>query len=354
MTALPDSSGVIYVVWVGTPFFSPVLRPNAAGRTWRVIRMDPAPGEILGWDDIVERAGFVPDVLVVGDKSTPPFVLGVENFPCLTVLYAVDTHIHSWLPLYAQAFDLCLVSLRDHIPYFRGKQLPDDAILWSPPYASYARPVPRDPEQPVVDLLFVGTVDPEITPERYSFMRELGELFPGFVCETTPSYPQLYAQARVVLNHASYGDLNFRVFEALGVGACLLTPRIGHGQDELFHDGRELFVYDQSDLHALVAKARELLDDPERCARVAAAGLAVVDSGHRPEHRAERFQNTVARLFTDGEAAEKIHARHSNANMLRDQYLRLIYLLHAQVTPNPATSRLYLDAAKAPSAKKSL
>lgn len=70
------------ILWLGSPFFGAEL--HAVG--WQNVAMHNVGGDrVFGWEDLVRLAGFVPDVLVVGDNSRPPFVIGVENFPCLTV-----------------------------------------------------------------------------------------------------------------------------------------------------------------------------------------------------------------------------------------------------------------------------
>ena len=83
---------------------------------WRVVFRQPRDGEYFTWNNCLELSGGPPDALVAADTSRPPFVLGVERFPCLTLFYAVDTHIHSWMPLYGQACDACLdqYSARSH------------------------------------------------------------------------------------------------------------------------------------------------------------------------------------------------------------------------------------------------
>lgn len=81
--------------WIGSPFFAQALRDEG----WQVHAMDFQQVAVFGWDDLVREAGWEPDVVVVADKSRPPFVLGMESFPCLTVFYCVDSHIHSWYPL---------------------------------------------------------------------------------------------------------------------------------------------------------------------------------------------------------------------------------------------------------------
>ena len=100
--------------WIGGPSrFETKLLPE-----WNVVRAEIRPGTFLTWADCVKLCRGEPDAVLAGDSSLPPYLLGVEDFPCPTIFYAVDTHIHSWLPFYGQAFDACLVSLRDHLPLF--------------------------------------------------------------------------------------------------------------------------------------------------------------------------------------------------------------------------------------------
>lgn len=266
------------IAWIG---IHPLGRALAALHP-RTAFIDVKPGDTLGWEDIVSRAGFAPDVVVYADQSTPPPLPGVHAFPGVTLFYCVDSHIHSWYPAYAAAFDFCAVSLKDHLPLFERTMGPGRAF-WLPPIAR-----PEDaPGQPVPewDVLFVGKSDPLVTPGRTAFLSRLGELLPGLQVRQG-DYRDLYPKARVVLNVAEAGDLNFRVFEALACGACLLTPEVGHGQAELFTHGEHLFTYPSMDAEACAGRARALLADPELREHVARAGLAEVRARHSPVLRA--------------------------------------------------------------------
>lgn len=308
--------------WIGSPFFWQNLRAEG----WDEVGFcNFEDTRLLGWQDIVRRAGFVPDVLVVADKSRPPFVLGMEDFPCLTVFYSVDSHIHSWHTWYAQAFDFCLVSLRDHLPNFDGPFLPAERVCWSPAFA-WDIDAPDETIERSRDCLFVGTVS-ENTPRRAAFLRELGAALPDLEV-TRGNYRRLYPRARIVLNQCEHEDLNFRVFEALGCGACLLTPRIGHGLTELFAEGEELVCYTPHDAADAAARARELLADPPRMARLRQAGLAAVNAGHRAVHRARAFSERLLAL-SDDDCRQLIARRRLRADAIRTHCLRLPYLLWA-------------------------
>lgn len=320
--------------WIGSPFFSQALREEG----WQVHAMDFQQVAVFGWEDIVRAAGWEPDVVVVADKSRPPFVLGMESFPCLTVFYCVDSHIHSWYPLYAQAFDVCLMSLRDHIPLVAGRRLSDERIWWTPAFAKDAD-LPRPPA-PEWDMLFVGTVDAARTPARHAFLQRLGQRLPGLHV-TRGDYQALYPRGRLLLNYCEHGDLNFRVFEALGCGGCLVTPRIGHGLTDLFEDGRDLLLYEPDDIESLLAVARTALADPARCADIAANGLARVDAAHRARHRARTFAERL-RALPDAVADE----RRAAAEDIRRTHLRLIYLLLAEQMPSPLLREAYLAASR--------
>lgn len=331
------------IIWIGNSFFSQALeRPGVS-----LCLLDCKPGEFLDWPGICEQAaaqGFSnrPDVVLVADKSLPPFVLGLEDFPCLTALYVVDSHLHSWFPAYAQAFDLCLVSLKDDMPNFSGKRLAPEQIVWCPPFLN---PEPISPDSPdaakapkapeaaaatekLYDLLFVGTADLRVNPERVAFLEEFKGLEPR-LRYMRGSYRQLYPQARLVLNHSIAGDLNFRVFEALGCGAALLTPRIGHGLEDLFTDGEDLFLFEQKDIPAAVAKVTDLLARPELLRQAARSGFAKVVSRHLAVNRGDSFLELTQSWLSNGTARQMITDRLAQSASIRKDYLKLIYLLLA-------------------------
>lgn len=330
------------VIWTGNPFFQAGL----ADLGWRVHWRNPPDGAVLTWTEIIEEAGFVPDVFVAADKSTPPFVVGMESFPCLTVFYAVDTHIHSWFPHYAQGFDIALVSLRDHIPLFLNGRLSKDMVWRSPPFAA-PDDVPREPDplKAMWDVLFVGKVDPAVNPERHTFFSKLAPLISGLHV-TSGAYRELFPQAKIVLNHSISNDLNFRVFEALGCGACLVTPFVGHGLEEMFARDRDLFIYDQNDLTALSALLKTLLASPERRRTVAAQGHAKIAAGHYMHHRAKAFADKIESLVLSGKAKEIVAGRRKSAKIIHNSLLRLLYLLHAETAESETAKAAYLHAAQ--------
>lgn len=332
------------LVWLGPPFFAAHLQRLG----WTVVRAEHDPLRPRSWEDILSLTkGVRPNVLFMADASLPPPIIGMEGFPCLTVLYAIDSHIHSWYPLYGQAFDLCLVSLKEHLPLFAQGRFTNSSVRWHPPYARNEDRPPAVPPIAEWELVFAGTVDPARAPQRYSFLMELRERFSGLHI-TSEGFASAYPKARLILNECTHGELNFRVFEALGCGGCLLTPDIGPALTDLFADGREVFLYPQRDVTALVAMARRLLENDALRQSVARAGLAAVDANHRASHRAAALDNWMRDLFAAGEAQRLIRHRLRIAADLHQTVLRLLYLLHAESIEIPQLREAYLHAAMPP------
>ena len=323
------------VACLGGTFFSPALQDLG----FRVLPLPLSRPEILDWAEVCHRAGEAPDLLLYLDRSLPPPLVGLERFPCLTAFWCIDSHIHSWYPAWAQGFDLCFASLKDHLPRF-GLRLPPERVHWLPPFADLGHRPPATPPAKEWDLLFAGTVNPQTTPGRAAFLDELARRFPGLAVRQG-RFSELFPRARLALNVAERNDLNFRVFEALACGACLLTPRVGHGQDELFRHGEHLFVYDPEDMDGLVRLVQDLLADPARCAAVAAAGKAAVEAAHRPVHRARQVARVVAGL----DARDVVEKRLEQAKEIRETYLKLVYLHWAEAAQDPAARAAYLAAA---------
>lgn len=336
------------LLWIGSPFFARAL--TDCGFEVCVHNFEHAA--VFGWNDLVRVAGWEPDILVVADKSRPPFVLGMERFPCHTVFYGVDSHIHSWFPWYAQGFDLCLLSLRDDLESLRGRRLGDNRLFWSPAFAQdlpspSAPPVPSETDKDY-EVLFVGTVSAN-TPLRKHFLELLGARLPGLHV-TRGNYKNLYPRAKIVLNICEHGDLNFRVFEALGCGACLVTPHVEHGFSSLFQDGVQLATYPpicpeagqsvEAAVNGAESVIRRLLATPEKREALATEGLNAVNAGHRAIHRARGLAGLLRTLPPDA-----VRGRVADAENIRKRWLRFFYLLQAQAMPVQPLAEAYTAAA---------
>lgn len=322
------------VAWAGNAYFASHMR--SAG--FHVVVLPRSLG-VLSWQDIVDHCGTCPDLFIYGDCSAQPFLRDVELFQCATVFYAIDTHIHSWYPWYAQGFDLCCIAMRDHLAAFTGHRLEAAQIRWLPLFAKdQDRRIVFD-SGPRYDVVFVGKNDPKLTPGRHALLEALRDRVPLTVLRGR--YAELYSRAKLVLNVSEHGDLNFRVFETLGCGACLITPRVGHGLLDLFKDGKELFTYDAANVPGLVALIDDLLADDDRRHAVADAGLVAADKRHRAAMRAQEFMEWVSAHDLD----RLVQRRLAERDLIRQEYLRLLYLHMAQASGDPAQARMYLEFA---------
>lgn len=328
------------LLWIGSPFFAHEL-PSLGWSEVHIHNFEDS--RVYSWQELINIAGFTPDVLVVADKSRPPFVLGMEDFPCLTVFYSVDSHIHSWQPLYAQGFDVALVSLYDHVEHFVGPNLENERVLWSPPFA-------REGDQPdpaaekIWDCLFVGNLNNETMPERTNFLAELACNVPGLEVRSG-NYRELFPKARTLVNHAARGDLNFRVFEAMACGGCLVTPRVGNGLERLFVDGEHMVGYSPDDAGDAAYRINFLLRHPDLADYIGKTANQEINARHRAHHRAEAFTDKLCDLMMN-DPAGLISRRLGRASAIRKDFLSIPYLLWGKEIESPLLKEAYLAAAR--------
>ncbi|MCW8138147.1 MAG: glycosyltransferase [Planctomycetota bacterium] len=243
--------------------------------------------------DLVEAAGRLVgrrvDLLLVVEGETY-LPRAVDDAPCATALWAIDTHLHAEAHLTLGAsFDHLLLAQPDYLPRFRARGLDP---VWLPlacdPEAHSRAPAeaPRD-----LDLVFVGHVRPFHARRR----RVLDRLAARFrLTERQGVFGEdmarLFARAKVVVNCSLSGDLNMRVFEGLASGALVLTDRIDNGLPGFFADGEHLALYGERDLEAV---ADRYLSDAARRVAVAARGQRLAARHHTYADRARELVRAV-------------------------------------------------------------
>lgn len=265
------------------------------------------------------------------------FPRGAERLPIPTAAYLIDVHLGPSLRR-AQAafFDHLFVAQRDHLAEYARAGAPAD---WLPLACDPAvhRPLPGVAE--AFDVGFVGS-----TAGAYARRNALlGALAARFrLNDYRRPYPpgemaEVYARSRLVFNCSVRGDLNMRVFEALGCGRPLLTDRIGNGLLDLFADGEHLIAY--ADEAELLDRAAGYLADPAARARVAAAGHALALERHTYAHRARAIVDHAGARF----AGRRAPARDWSDARVRLAYARVYSMLRAA----GPTRRLLADAWRA-------
>lgn len=113
--------------------------------------------------------------------------------------------------------------------------------------------------------------------------------------------PHIYARAKIVIglhrepSRLTRCSVNFRVFEALGCGACLLSDYVA-GIEELFCPGTELLVAKEGD--SPVELAHAYLGAEEERNEIGRRGLEAVRSRHTVSQRASVLAEELFGLAT--------------------------------------------------------
>lgn len=235
---------------------------------------------------------WYPDLIVLGDESTHPLVLGLEALPVPTVWYAIDSHIHAnWHMYYAAAFDVICVAQKDWTPVY---QLDDDrqCVTWMPLFCQQSDGrdlgLPRD-----IPLSFVGTLNAAWNPDRVDLIQRLQARTP--ITVQSGPFREIFNSSAMVLNQSVANDMNFRVFEAMACGALLVTERVGNGFDELFQDRKHCVRYEKGNVDEIVDIVEYYRARPAEREAVARQGYETVMAAHTSLHRAQALLDLVAR-----------------------------------------------------------
>jgi hypothetical protein len=233
-----------------------------------------------------------PDLIVMGDQSMFPEILGLEALSIPLAWYAIDSHInYAWHRHYSTVWDVVFVAQKEWVPLYMLE--PDrQTVSWQPLFCHTAHD--RDLNMArTAPLVFVGTLNPVWNPDRVELMRRLQARYPIDV--RTGAYVEIFNQAQMVLNQSVACDVNFRTFQAMACGAMLVTERVGNGFEELFQDRVHCAVYEKGNVDQIVEIARYYADHPSEREAIATCGQQTVLAHHTSHHRADALLSLIAR-----------------------------------------------------------
>lgn len=300
--------------------------------------------------------GFSPELIIQQERLGPRALLvDLHHFSCPKIFWSIDTHLNAfWHTTYGRLFDAILTTQKgwiSHLLRFHAH------VRWLP-WPGTPRPyVPWDKRS--IPALFVGRMGPT-RPVRGWFV-ELCECIPGFRLETDLSFEAMletYAHARIALNEAILGEINFRLLEAASCGCAIITPRVP-GVEELFTPGEEVLLYDHGG--DFLETFRALAACPTQARLLGTRAYARIQSEHLPTHRAQALLANLPQAphAAQGKAAEAafwctIAALHEAGRLeIPSDRLRRHLQPHAE-HPEAAAALLRLDLETDPDAARAM
>lgn len=321
------------ILWIGKPSFAPCL--EACGFA-SVRILSPPCGAFLSWDDI-SRAG-VPELLVVAPQWDTPSVLGVEDFPCLTIFAPDEANRFPWHNPYAQAFDFCIAPYENMATSIIGSRHTPDSVWIIHSFAD---------DFPVAEDLAPATFRPEILiwpsadPVAVSFLAEHGL---SAACRYAEPDEEIEAGTIIFYPGTDFSDA--AMFNHMARGACVIAPRKGSGIEKLFVDGEQWVGYAPNEAGDAVYRIEFLLAHPELVVHVAEKAREAVYAGHRPEHRAWNFTDKLFDAVMMG-AVEMSARRRSMAEEVRRRDLAPMYAEMARKDTSPVRRQILAQAGSA-------
>lgn len=240
-----------------------------------------------------------PDLVVVkADATRGNFPRNLERFFGPKVLLVGDTH-HFHDPIRAllryaelEPFDLIVMDHTRHHGHF-FVEAGFERVCWiaALDYALRVRPLA---ERFTQELTFVGQLGPFHPYRRHVMELVLREGLPLVGMRSIPDgTADIYASSAITLNCSLNGDLNLRVFEALGAGGFLITDRLApeSGLDRLFEPGRHLVTYGTAG--ELVETIRHYRAHPDEARAIRAAGQARLLATQNPWVKLRQFYDAL-------------------------------------------------------------
>jgi hypothetical protein len=261
---------------------------------------------------------FTPDLSLLLDDGHLPFLVGIEQLPCVSIFYSIDTFCNPWHVPYAYAFDGIWAAQKGHLELFEKEREGCGRVAWAPLFTTSC-PELAPFERRDVPVSFVGTLRPLNIPERLPFLRRFCERHPLIYMQG--NYVPVFSRSRIVLNQTAAGEVNFRCFEAMACGAALLTETSINGLAELFVEGEHILPsYNRLDEVQATAIARDWLGRPAELERIARNGSELVRAKHTAQVRARELL-----VFSEPLISDRAHEKRLSELPLRHRFLSVAY-----------------------------
>lgn len=244
----------------------------------------------------LREAGFTPDAALFCDAGNLPIFPGLEELPCPTAFYSIDTYCNTWHMSYGHAFDTVFVAQRDHVHLFASEGI---EARWLPLFARHDQDCCRQDihlnTERDIPVAFVGTLNPTNIPDRLPFLEDFRKRHPLLI--HSGAYVEIFNRSAIVLNQTAFSELNFRCFEAMACGAALLMEHAANGLELLFTVGEDILpTYKRGDAGAAAAIAQAALSRPASLAALAKRGHDKVHANHLDIHRARHVVTVLNNL----------------------------------------------------------
>lgn len=287
--------------------------------------------------------GFVPDVFLYADDSSLPHLWGIEELPLPCVFYSIDTYCHGWHGYYAYAFDYVLYAQGEEKEKFPC------AAEHFPLFATYVTEEESKEEwlkKRDIPIAFVGTLGNKNNPDRNTFYTLFKAFEPIFI--TKGNFVPVYLRSRIILNQSAVGELNFRTFEAMGLGCACLADNVPTEENhigKIFQFGvNSLPVYPRGDVAKAVDFSRHWLSKEKEndLYEIAMQGRKLVQEKHSAKARTLRLVKIFQQLLAEQTVQKRLAERTERKKVIAQafSYLAKQSVLDAQLTA------AYADIAK--------
>ncbi len=231
-------------------------------------------------------------VFIAEELGKRKFPLNFERIPVKKVFYGIDVHLnYIWHKYYGKAFDVVFFTQKSFAEKGKREGLNSFWIPWGTEtkfFKDYGLPK-------IYDISFCGKVN-FYRLKRKKLLQRIAEKFEIKLFGTDDkeridwdTLGKIYNQSKIVINEAILNELNFRVFEATGSKALLLTEKLD-GLEDIFEDKKEIIVFNPKNFLDLISYYLE--NDKER-KEIAEMGYLRTHKEHTFEERGKKMREII-------------------------------------------------------------